>query len=153
MQDRLGQRQWPCAVYLNPTVHTPASYERYDIESRIIMSEHMTVSVWFKNWKQKMITGNTTPKTTQDHDLWYLNELLQKNRVAEWCVFWNIISTIQILGADTDRELRLTVLREHTRTWCWPSSVDDSWKQPTNWHLAQSALRNVNFLHGAKPTT
>ena len=29
MQDRLGQRQWPCAVYLNPTVHTPASYERY----------------------------------------------------------------------------------------------------------------------------
>ena len=99
-----------------------------------------------------LITGNTTPKTTQDHDLWYLNELLQKKRVAEWCVFWNIILTIQILGADTDRELRLTVLREHTRTWCWPSSVDGSWKQPTNWHLAQSALRNIIFLHGAKPT-
>ena len=31
-----------------------------------------------------MITGNTTPKTTQDHDLWYLNELLQKKEfVAE----------------------------------------------------------------------
>ena len=64
-----------------------------DMISRVVglSCQNLSTSVWwsqckmredwtFKNWKQKTLalTGNDTEKTTQDYDLGYLNELLQK---------------------------------------------------------------------------